>query len=262
MAGRRTKTVKNYMRKPWVVIPTYNEIGNVEPLANALLDLAIPALQVLFVDDNSPDGTGELLEKLTCRFPGQVNVLHRTGPRGLGHAYGDGFRHALAAGATALVQMDADFSHQPQEAPHLLADLETADLVIGSRYVTGGGIDPAWAVQRRVLSSGGNLYARLILGLRTVQDATGGFRAWRRETLWGIGLERIHSQGYIFQVETTYVAHRLGYKIVEIPIFFPDRQVGESKMDLKIKIEATLRVWDVWRRHRRLTSQDRITESQ
>ncbi len=253
--------MKDYMRKPWVVIPTYNEVGNVGPLTDALLDLEIPALQLLFVDDNSPDGTGELLEELIRRFPGQVSVLQRTGPRGLGHAYVDGFRHALAEGATALVQMDADFSHQPQEVPHLLASLETADLVIGSRYVAGGGIDPAWAVQRRLLSSGGNLYARLILGLRAVQDVTGGFRAWRRETLLGIGLERIHSQGYIFQVETTYVTHRLGYKIVEIPIFFPDRQVGESKMDLKIKVEATLRVWDVWRRHHRLTDQDRLTES-
>ncbi|MEA3307986.1 MAG: polyprenol monophosphomannose synthase [Chloroflexota bacterium] len=253
--------MKNYMQNPWVVIPTYNEAGNVAALANALLALAVPTLQVLFVDDDSPDGTGELLEELTQRFPGRVHALHRTGPRGLGRAYIDGFRHVLAKGATALVQMDADFSHQPQEVPHLFAALETADLVVGSRYVAGGSIDPTWAVQRRMLSSGGNLYARLVLGLRAVQDATGGFRAWRRETLWGIGLERIHSQGYIFQVETTYVAHRLGYKIVEIPIFFPDRQVGESKMDLKIKVEATLRVWDVWRRHRRLTLQDRLTES-
>ncbi len=253
--------MKNYMRKPWVVIPTYNEAGNVELLTDALLDLEIPALQLLFVDDNSPDGTGELLEELTRRFPGQVEVLHRTGPRGLGHAYINGFRHVLAKGATALVQMDSDFSHQPKEVPHLFAALETADLVIGSRYVEGGGIDPTWALQRRALSSGGNLYARLILGLHAVLDATAGFRAWQRETLLGIGLERIHSQGYIFQVETTYVTCRLGYKIVEIPIFFPDRQVGESKMDLKIKVEATLRVWDVWRRHRRLTFQDRLTES-
>ena len=253
--------MKNYLRQPWVVIPTYNEVDNVEPMAKALLNLEIPALQLLFVDDASPDGTGELLDRLTLSYPHQLHVLHRTGPRGLGHAYLDGFKHALAAGATALVQMDCDFSHQPQAVPGLLAKLENADLVIGSRYVEGGGIDPTWAIQRRALSSGGNLYARFILGLKKVQDATGGFRAWRRETLWGMGLERIHSQGYVFQVEMVYVATRLGYKILETPIFFPDRQVGESKMSLKIKVEAALRVWDVRRRHKGLTAQERQLEN-
>ncbi|HDQ35068.1 MAG TPA: polyprenol monophosphomannose synthase [Chloroflexi bacterium] len=240
----------------WVVIPTYNEVDNVAPMAEALLALPLPQLALLFVDDASPDGTGAQLDVLVARHVGRVAVLHRQGLRGLGRAYVDGFRYVLAQGAQAVVQMDCDFSHQPQDVPRLFAALDEADLVIGSRYVSGGATDPDWGVGRQLLSSWANFYARFILGFR-IQDATAGFRAWRSATLQGIGLERILSQGYVFQVEMTYVAHKLGYKIEEIPIFFPDRRIGQSKMTIPVKIEAALRVWEVRWRHRRLNPQAR-----
>jgi len=247
-------------KKPWVVIPTYNEAGNVEPMAEALMALHVPNLHLLFVDDESPDGTGALIDTLIERFPGTISALHRKEERGLGRAYVAGFGHALEHGATAIVQMDCDFSHQPKDIPMLLANLSDADLVIGSRYIKGGSVDPSWSLNRKALSSWGNFYARAILGLNAAKDATGGFRAWRRETLLGMGLHRILSQGYVFQVEMTYVAWRLGYKIKETPIFFPDRHVGESKMTMRVKIEAALRVWEVRWRHRHLTKNNRLTE--
>jgi dolichol-phosphate mannosyltransferase len=229
-------------------------------MGEALLALEIPELRVLFVDDASPDGTGDLIEALHQRFPERVFGLHRTGPKGLGYAYRDGFQHAMTQGASALVQMDCDFSHQPKDVPRLLEALAEADMALGSRYVPGGDIDPSWSPQRKALSSWGNWYARTVLGICALEDATGGFRAWRRATLQGIGLHRIHSQGYIFQVEMAYVTCRLGYRVVEIPIFFPDRQIGESKMNLKIKIEAALRVWEVRWRHRDLNPEKRLKE--
>jgi dolichol-phosphate mannosyltransferase len=249
--------METYMRQPWIVIPTYNEAGNVTPMGEALLALDIPNRRVLFVDDASPDGTGELIDVLHKRFPDRIFGLHRTGPKGLGHAYREGFRHVMERGASAIVQMDCDFSHQPKDVPRLLAALADADMALGSRYVPGGDIDPSWSPQRRALSSWGNWYARAVLGICALEDATGGFRAWRRSTLQGLGLHRIRSQGYIFQVEMAYVACQLGYRVVEIPIFFPDRKVGESKMNLKIKIEAALRVWEVRWRHRNLTQNKR-----
>jgi dolichol-phosphate mannosyltransferase len=240
------------------VIPTYNEVGNVEPMAAALLSLDLPLLRLLFVDDSSPDGTGDLLDELAGRFPDRLSVLHRTGLRGLGRAYVAGFRQVLSQGATAVVQMDCDFSHRPQDVPRLLDALAPVDLIIGSRYVEGGGVDPTWGPDRRMLSAWANFYSRTILSLHEIRDATAGFRAWRRKTLLGLGLDRIRSQGYVFQVEMTYVVWRLGYEIEEIPIFFPDRLVGESKMTLPVKLEAAARVWEVWWRHRHLGPEDRV----
>jgi dolichol-phosphate mannosyltransferase len=248
--------------QPWVVVPTYNEADNIRAMGEALLALPLPDLRVLFVDDDSPDGTGALGDALAEAYPGRIHILHRVNqPRGLGRAYIAGFRHVLAQGATAVVQMDCDFSHQPEDVPRLLAALEEADLVIGSRYVEGGAVDPDWGMNRKLLSWWANVYARTILGIRGVRDVTAGFRAWRRETLLGMDLGRILSQGYVFQVEMTYVAWRLGYRLREIPIFFPDRRKGASKMSIPVKVEAALRVWEVRWRHRGLKPSQRRDES-
>ncbi len=230
-----------------VVLPTYNEAENIGPMIDALLGLGFPNLSVLVVDDASPDGSGEIADRIAAEHPGRVAVLHRTGPRGLGWAYLEGFCRAMAQGADVLIQMDCDFSHNPADVSRLLAHIPDYDLVIGSRYVPGGSTAEDWGVERKLLSAWANFYARTILGLR-IRDVTGGFRAWRRETLEGIGLDRIRSQGYIFQVETAYLCERMGYRILEIPIHFAERQRGKSKMSLKVQIEAALRVWQVrWR---------------
>ncbi len=237
----------------WVVIPTYNEADNVGPMAEALMALPVSNLHLLFVDDESPDGTGALADELSRRFAGRVFVMHRQGQRGFARAYIEGFLHVLALGADVVVQMDCDFSHQPQDIPRLLEALKPdVDMVVGSRYTPGGGTDPRWGVGRKLLSGWANFYARTILWL-PIQDATGGFRAWNGRLLRMIDFKQILSQGYVFQVEMTYVAYRLGSRIVEVPIFFPDRRVGQSKMSLKLKIEAALRVWEVLWRHRRLS---------
>ena len=218
-----------------VVVPTYNEAGNVRPMTEALLDLGIPDLGVLIVDDESPDGTGRTADELSGEFGGQVEVLHRAGPRGLGRAYVDGFRRALARGADLIVQMDCDFSHSPSHVPGFLERIRDYDVVVGSRYVRGGRTDEGWGWGRRLLSWWANsVYTRLILGCR-VKDATAGFKCWRASTLRGIGLDRIHSQGYVFQVEMAYVAERLGYRVLEVPIYFEDRRVGQSKMAIPVK---------------------------
>ena len=244
--------------KPTIVIPTYNEAENVRPMTEALLALNLSDLHILVVDDESPDGTGEIADRLTIQYPGQVSVLHRTGQRGLGRAYVDGFRWALGHGAEAVVQMDCDFSHAPTDVPQLLALLKDYHVAIGSRYVEGGSVDEDWEFGRELLSWWANLYARLIL--RTpVRDITAGFKAWRRETLLGIPLDAIRSQGYIFQVEMTYVAHHLGYTMIEHPIHFEDRRIGESKMTMPVKIEAAVGVWQIWWRHHHLRPRDRQT---
>ncbi len=237
--------------KVTVVIPTYNEAENVTPMAEALWGLGLPDLDVLIVDDESPDGTGRIADELAERNPGRLYVLHRAGPRGLGRAYVDGFRWALDHGAEAIVQMDCDFSHAPSDVPRLLAHIPEYDVVVGSRYVKGGRTDEEWGLGRVILSWWANLYARIILGCR-VRDITAGFKAWKREALEGIDLDTIRSQGYVFQVEMAYVCERLGYRILEVPIYFEDRRIGRSKMTMPVKIEAALRVWEVRWRHRHL----------
>jgi dolichol-phosphate mannosyltransferase len=227
-----------------IIIPTYNEAENLVDLCQALFQLPLDDVHVLVVDDNSPDGTGEIAEELKGTYPGQLSVLHRAGKLGLGTAYITGFKKAIEDGAEIIVQMDADFSHDPQRIPALVAKLDIGDLVIGSRYVEGGSLDEGWAFWRKGLSYFGNLYARLILGMQ-VRDLTGGFRAWRKETLIGIPLARVKSQGYAFQVEMAYITHRRGYQITEVPIYFADRERGTSKMSLQIQMEAALRVWAI-----------------
>lgn len=238
--------------KTIVVIPTYNEVNNIPTLAEELLNLDIPDLSILIIDDNSPDGTADVAEKLAEDHPGRLYVMRRPGKMGLGTAYKDGFRRALEMGAQAIVQMDADFSHSPSYIPGMLELLDQYDVVIGSRYVKGGRLDERWSFWRYLLSWWANaVYTRLILGLQT-KDTTAGFKAWRRETLTGIGLDRIRSNGYDFQVEMAFVTEKLGYQVIETPIYFEDRRIGRSKMDVPIKIEAALRVWDILWRHRRL----------
>jgi dolichol-phosphate mannosyltransferase len=223
----------------WLVLPTYNEAGNIEAIVEAVLVQLPSSARVLIVDDNSPDGTGEIADRLAQRLPA-VRVLHRAQKEGLGPAYIAGFHHALGEGAGLVVEMDSDFSHDPAHLPQLLAAAERADLAIGSRYVPGGGISD-WGVLRRAISRGGSAYARLVLGLR-VHDLTGGFKCFRREVLEAIDLDSIQSRGYAFQIETTYRAIRQGFEVVEVPIVFRDRRVGSSKMDRAIVAEAAWRV--------------------
>ena len=243
---------------PLVVLPTYNEVNNLEAMASALFALDLPELSILVVDDESPDGTGQLADELALKYPNRLFCLHRTGRRGLGRAYVDGFRWALLKGAETIVQMDADFSHSPNYLPKFMEQIARHDVVIGSRYVNGGNVDNRWGVNRYLLSSGANLYARAILGIRA-KDATAGFKCWRRAALEAIGVERIVSDGYIFQVEMTYVAERLGMSVCELPIFFEVRHTGRSKMSLSVKLEAMWRVFQVAQRHRAITAKRGVT---
>ncbi len=222
-----------------VVIPTYDEAENLPPLVARILALPV-TVDILVVDDSSPDGTADLARELSREFEGRVHLLLRAGKRGLGTAYLDGFRWGLERGYPVFVQMDADFSHDPERVPALLAALDTADLAIGSRYTPGGGTRH-WGVFRKVLSRGGSLYARILLGL-PVSDVTGGFKAWRAEMLCRLGLDFVRSNGYCFQVEMTHRAFRNGARIREVPIVFADRRVGQSKMSGAIFLEAIWRV--------------------
>ncbi len=233
------------------VVPTYNEASNLPGLLEALLAQPIPGLQVLIVDDESPDGTGRVAEELAARTPGRINVLHRQGARGLGRAYMDGFRWALGQGADIVVQMDADLSHSPGDVPRLTSGLNGADVVIGSRYVPGGSVDERWGLARNLLSRSANALSRTILGLAT-HDATSGFRSWKRQALEAIDPGRIKSNGYLFQVEMVYISEKLGLKISEMPIYFADRKVGRSKMSMKVKLEAALGLLRVWRLHHKV----------
>jgi dolichol-phosphate mannosyltransferase len=226
-----------------VVIPTYNEAENLPKLVSTLLSLPLTDLRVLIVDDNSPDGTGRIADRLG-EETGRVLTLHRSGKLGLGTAYISGFRQALAQGAEAVAQMDADFSHPPEKLAEMAAALENCDVVLGSRYVPGGSVDERWSFFRKALSAWGNFYARTILSL-PMRDVTGGFRLWRRSTLEGMPLERIRSNGYIFQVEMAFVASLLGYRFCEVPIYFADRRWGQSKMTLRIQLEAAIRTWQL-----------------
>lgn len=249
------------MPKTMVVIPTYNEIENLPLIVQALFELPVDDLNILVVDDNSPDGTGRLADELAASNAGRLFVLHRTQKAGLGPAYIAGFKEALRLGADYIIQMDADFSHQPKYILDLLKAIETNDLVIASRFAKGGSVDENWSFYRKLLSWFANrVYTPLILGIQ-VYDATAGFRIWRRHTLIGLDLDRIRSNGYVFQVEMAYVASRLGFHVSEIPIYFPDRKLGQSKMDIRIQIEAAARVWQVMMRHRNLTPQSRRTKA-
>ena len=220
----------------WVVLPTYDEAENIEPMAAAIL-ATLPAATLLVVDDDSPDGTGRLADALAAGDP-RIRVRHRALKQGLGRAYLDGFTLALAGGAATIVQMDADFSHDPGALPDLIGPVGagTADLVIGSRYTKGGGVVD-WGLGRRVVSRGGSIFARVVLGLGQ-NDLTGGFKAWRAPTLEAVPFEGVHAGGYVFQIEMTFRADRGGARIREIPITFRDRRVGQSKMSRRIVVEA------------------------
>jgi dolichol-phosphate mannosyltransferase len=221
---------------PVVCLPTYNERDNIERMVRTLGEHGV---RVLVIDDNSPDGTGEIADRLAAEL-GHVEVLHRERKQGLGPAYLDGFRRALAEGAELILEMDCDFSHNPADVPRLIAAAAEADLVLGSRYVEGGSIEN-WGPMRRFVSAGGSTYARLLLGV-PIRDLTGGFKCFRREVLERIDLDTITAKGYAFQIETTYRALRAGFRVREIPIAFVDREHGGSKMSKAIVLEAAWRV--------------------
>jgi dolichol-phosphate mannosyltransferase len=221
-----------------VCLPTYDERENLEPMLRALGEVLGPDDRVLVIDDNSPDGTGELADRLATELP-FVDVLHRERREGLGRAYVAGFRIALERLAELVLEMDCDFSHDPQDVPRLIEAAAGADLVLGSRYVRGGGVRN-WNLLRRLISRGASFYTRLLL--MPVRDSTGGFKCFRREVLERLDLDAIGSRGYMFQIETTFRARRLGFRVIEVPITFVDREVGASKMSLDIVLEA---IWKV-----------------
>ena len=223
----------------WVILPTYNEAGNIEAMVEALGPKLSAEDRILIVDDNSPDGTGTVADRLAAGDE-RVKVLHRPGKQGLGPAYIDGFRQALAGGAGLIVQMDADFSHDPAYLPRLIAASALADLVLGSRYVPGGAITE-WGSVRRLISRSGSLYSRAVLGV-PVRDLTGGFKCFRREVLESIDLDSVAASGYSFQVEMTYRTLRAGFEVLEVPITFREREEGSSKMSASIVVEATWRI--------------------
>ncbi len=237
-----------------MVIPTYNEAENLSKLSEALFRLPIDNLNVLVVDDCSPDGTGEIADGLAREYSGRFSVLHRVGKRGLGTAYMDGFKRAILERADVIGQMDADFSHPIDKISPMLSALDHCDAVIGSRYIEGGSVDRNWPAWRKGLSAFGNFYARTILSL-PVRDATGGFRLWRRETLMQMPLDMVRTNGYAFQVEIAYMAHRLGFSFKEIPIYFADRRWGTSKMSFRIQREAAIQVWQMLLRYRALNKE-------
>jgi dolichol-phosphate mannosyltransferase len=223
-----------------VCLPTYNERENLERMVRALGDVLPDGGRVLVIDDGSPDGTGAVADRLAAEL-GFVDVLHRQRKEGLGPAYIAGFRRALADGAELVLELDCDFSHDPRDVPRLLAAAESADLVLGSRYVPGGGVDGEWGALRRIVSRGGSVYASLLLGVR-VRDLTGGFKCFHRRVLETIDLEQVTSRGYAFQIEVTYRALRAGFRVAEVPIRFVDREAGHSKMSRAIVLEA---IWKV-----------------
>jgi dolichol-phosphate mannosyltransferase len=233
----------------WIVIPTYNEKENIPKLSESLFGLKLADLHLLFVDDNSPDGSGLLIDDLKKKSQGKVECIHRVGKLGLGSAYIEGFHFALEHGAEIIGQMDADFSHPIEKIPTMIAELKDCDMVIGSRYIEGGSLDQRWSAFRRWLSGFGNFYARTILSL-PVRDVTGGFKFWKYETLEKMPLERVKSNGYVFQVEMNYLAYKLGFRFKELPIHFADRQWGRSKMSFRIQVEAVLLVWQLKARYK------------
>lgn len=225
--------------KPLIVVPTYNERENLPPLLDRVLEV-LPQAHVLVVDDNSPDGTGALADERAARDP-RIQVLHRAGKEGLGKAYLAGFKWALERDYTHIFEMDADFSHDPQTLPRFLEAAQGADLVLGSRWVEGGGT-VGWPLRRQLLSRGGSLYARTVLGV-DIRDLTGGFKCFHRRVLAALDLDSVQTRGYGFQIELTFRALRQGFKVVEIPIRFTDRVAGQSKMNFRIMSEALTMVW-------------------
>jgi dolichol-phosphate mannosyltransferase len=222
-----------------ICLPTYDERENLEPMVRALAEVLPPDGRVLVIDDASPDGTGEIADRLAAELP-WLDVLHRERKDGLGRAYVAGFRRALADGAELVLEMDCDFSHDPRDVPRLVAAVEAgADVALGSRYVPGGGVRD-WGLLRRAISRGASLYTRALL--MPVRDATGGFKCFRREVLERIDLDTVHGAGYVFQIELTYRARRAGFTVVEVPITFSDRTEGRSKMSRAIVLEAIWRV--------------------
>lgn len=220
----------------WVVLPTYDEADNIRPVSAAILE-CLPGATLLVVDDGSPDGTGDIADELAAADP-RIRVRHRPAKQGLGRAYLDGFAIALDGGASIVVQMDADLSHDPTALPGLIAPIRegSTDLVIGSRYAPGGGVAD-WGIGRRIISRGGSIFARTVLGLGP-RDLTGGFKAWRAATLAEVPFDGVHAGGYVFQIEMTFRASRAGARIREVPITFHDRRVGQSKMSRRIVVEA------------------------
>lgn len=230
-----------------VVTPTYNEAENLPRLVSALFALPLD-LRVLVVDDNSPDGTGQIADQLAAQDK-RLQVMHRPGKLGLRSAYLNAFQQIMQGDVDVIVQMDADFSHDPAVLMDMAARIESCDVVVGSRYVEGGSVDERWPLWRKQLSAFGNFYARSILGF-PLRDVTTGYRMWRRETLQSMPLERIRSNGYVFLVEMAYLAYCLDYRMDEVPIYFADRRWGKSKMSFKIQSEAALRIWQVWWNYR------------
>lgn len=224
-----------------ICMPTYNEKDNIR-LITAAIHETVPDVHILVIDDGSPDGTGDIADEMSAEDD-RIHVLHRTEKAGLGPAYIAGFRWAMERGYGRIFEMDADFSHQPKYLPGMIAGLDDHDVVIGSRYVKGGGTEN-WGLIRRILSRGGGIYARTILGVK-IQDLTAGFIGWRTHVLEAIDLDTIEASGYVFQIEMKYRAHQRGFKIKELPITFPDREVGESKMSTGIAMEAITRVWKI-----------------
>lgn len=248
--------------KTTVVIPTFNEAENIRAITTALLNLPVPDLNVLVVDDESPDGTGAIADELCREHPGRFQVIHRPAKSGLGTAYIEGFTHGMRGGADYLVQMDADFSHSPDYVPLFIAQAAKYDLIVGSRYVPGGKLDDRWSFGRYLLSWWANsVYVRMILGLR-VRDATAGFKLWRRSALEKINLAQVRSNGYVFQVEMAYLAEQSGLHILEYPIYFEDRRIGRSKMSMRIKLEAASRVWEIRSRYGALKPNPSLVEWQ
>jgi dolichol-phosphate mannosyltransferase len=236
------KPIEKPVEKPIVIVPTYNERDNVAPLIEKIFQ-SVPTIHVLFVDDNSKDGTQDVINGLMEKHPSAIHLLKRAGKLGLGTAYIAGFKWALERGYDAIIEMDADHSHDPKILKTMLQELRSHDAVIGSRYVIGGGT-VNWSFIRKCISIFGSFYSRTILGM-SVRDLTGGFNAWRRDTIIAIGPDRVRSEGYSFQIELKYRAYRAGKTIIETPIIFEERRAGQSKMSLKIVIEAMFRVWSL-----------------
>ncbi len=244
--------------KTFVILPTYDEVRNLGPMVEQLLSLPIDDLNLLIIDDNSQDGTGKLADALRDQNPNRVWTMHRPGKMGLGTAYITGFRWAIEHGADSIIQMDADFSHSPAYLPQFISKMDKFDVVVGSRYVPGGKLDPRWSGWRYLLSKWANsIWVRLILGTQ-VRDATAGFKCWSRRALDRIALGSIRSNGYVFQVEMAYLCEKLGFSILEWPIYFEDRRIGKSKMTVPVKLEAAWRVFEIRLRYGGLKKISRV----